>query len=47
MKTFRELLIGFALLWVQLVLTAPGIEPICPDHDEACSECLALPGFAA
>ena len=47
MRTFRLLLFGLALLWTQLALTGHGIEHAFHDHDEACAECLALPGFAA
>lgn len=36
-----------ALLYAQLMLAAHGIEHAFHDHDEACIECLALPGFAA
>jgi len=43
----RLLLLCAVLLWAQQVLLAHGIEHTFHDSDEACVECLALPGFAA
>ena len=43
----RLLLLCVVLLWAQLALAAHGIEHAFHDPDEACAECLALPGFAA
>jgi hypothetical protein len=47
MRTFRLLLLGLALLWAQLTLAGHGIEHAFHEHDEACVECLVLPGFAS
>jgi len=47
MRALRPLLFGLLLLWAQQALLAHGIEHAFHDHDEACVECLALPGFAA
>lgn len=43
----RLLLLGFALVLAQLALAEHGIEHAFHDHDEACVECLVLPGMQA
>lgn len=47
MRSLRLILLGLALLGAQLALAAHGIEHPFHEHDEACVECLVLPGFAA
>lgn len=47
MRALRFLLLGCTLLWTQLALAGHGIDHALQLHDEACLECLALPGFAA
>lgn len=47
MRAMRFLLLGCVLFWVQCALAEHGIEHAFHDHEEACLECLALPGFAA
>jgi len=43
----RLLLLCFALVLTQLALAEHGIEHALHDHDEACVECLVLPGMQA
>ncbi len=47
MRLPRLLLLCSLLLWAQSALAAHGIEHASHDHDEACVECLALPGMQA
>lgn len=47
MRAMRFLLLGCVLFWAQCALAGHGIEHAFHDHEEACLECLALPGFAA
>lgn len=47
MSIRRAFLLGFVLLSAQFALAAHGIEHTFHDHDEACIECLALPGMLA
>lgn len=47
MRSIRLILLGLALLGAQLALAAHGIEHAFHEHDEACIECLVLPGFTA
>lgn len=47
MSILRTLLLGLVLLSVQFALAAHGIEHAFHDRDEACIECLALPGMLA
>ncbi len=42
-----SLLLLAALIGAQLALVAHGIEHALHDHDEACIECLSLPGMHA
>jgi hypothetical protein len=44
---FALLLVLACVLITQFVLAEHGIEHAFHDHEEACIECLALPGFAA
>jgi len=39
-------LLCVALVWAQIALAGHGIEHACQEPDEACVECLVLPGFA-
>ncbi|GAB1394334.1 hypothetical protein MASR1M60_24980 [Rhodocyclaceae bacterium] len=41
----RLLLLCFALVLTQLALAGHGIEHVFHEHDEACVECLVLPGM--
>jgi hypothetical protein len=43
----RLLLLCFALVLTQLALAEHGIQHAFHDHDEACVECLVLPGMQA
>lgn len=43
----RLLLLCSLLLWAQSALAAHGIEHAFHEHDQACIECLALPGMQA
>ena len=47
MRLPRLLLLCSLLLWAQSALAAHGIEHAFHEHDEACIECLALPGMQA
>jgi hypothetical protein len=47
MKTARLLLLSFVLFWAQSAIAGHGIEHAFHEHEDACVECLALPGFAA
>lgn len=47
MRAFRFLLLTACLLAAQLTLASHGIEHALAEHDAACVECLAMPGFAA
>jgi hypothetical protein len=46
-RVLRLLLLALALVLAQATLAAHGIEHAYTGEDSACSECLALPGFAA
>jgi hypothetical protein len=46
-RLFVALLLACSLPGVQLVLVEHGIEHACHDHDDACVECLVLPGMQA
>jgi hypothetical protein len=43
----RLLLLCLAVVWAQIALAGHGIEHACHEPDEACIECLALPGMQA
>lgn len=47
MRAVRFLLLGLVLLGTQVAALAHGIEHAFHEHDEACVECLALPGMLA
>ena len=47
MRLPRLLLLCSLLLWVQSALAAHGIAHAFHEHDEACIECLMLPGMQA
>lgn len=47
MRLPRLLLLCSLLLWAQSALAVHGIEHALHDQDEACIECLALPGMQA
>lgn len=47
MRTIRFLLLGCVLFWAQCALVAHEIGHAFHDREDACLECLALPGFAA
>ncbi|MFN3883126.1 MAG: hypothetical protein ACK4Q4_00025 [Rhodocyclaceae bacterium] len=47
MRGLRALLLGFMLVWAQCALAAHAIDHALHEHDEACLECLVMPGFAA